>query len=263
MKKKSIAIKLLCLSILSLVVFSCIPLSKVKYLQDKEGVVPVNTFQNIRSDYRVKPGDFLYIRLMTLDEKSNEIFASITGSTNQNGMVAVSEQSLYISSYLVNDSGYVVFPLLGNIPAAGHTVTEIEASLNKAASDIIKESSVVVKLVLYNISILGEVRNPGKFPIYNNHVNIFEALSMANDMTSFANRNNVKIIRSDGNKNTVVTLDLTSKDILSSPYFYLQPNDIVYVEPLKNKTYVFEAFPYALILSTITTTLVIAQFFKL
>ena len=86
---------------------------------------------------------------------------------------------------------------------------------------------------------------------------------MANDLTSFANRNAVKIIRTEGEKNTVVTIDLTSKDILSSPYYYLQPNDVIYVEPLKNKTYVFEAFPYALLLSTITTTLVIAQFFKL
>ena len=116
--------------------------------------------------------------------------------------------------------------------------------------------------MLYNISVLGEVQAPGKYTIYNNRINIFEALALARDLTSFANRSKVQIIRTEGNKNTIVTLDLLSKDILSSKYYYLQPNDIIYVEPLKNKTYAFESFPYALIFSTITTALLIAQFFK-
>jgi len=242
---------------------SCVPLTKVKYLQDKEGVTPVYEFQNIRPDYKLRPGDYLYIRILTLDEKSNEIFANITGAGGSSVYVAQSEQNLYVSSYMVNDSGFITFPLLGRIYANGQTVAQMEQNLNSAASDIIKESSVVVKLVLFNISILGEVKNPGKYPIYNNRVTIFEALAMANDLNSFANRSKVKIIRSEGNKNTVVTINLLSKDILSSPYYYLQPNDIIYVEPLKNKTYAFEAFPYALIFSTITTALLIAQFFKL
>ena len=263
MKKKLVAIRLFCLSLLCLGVISCIPLNKVKYLQEKEGVTPVNSFMGSRPDYKIKPGDYLYIRILTLDQKSNEIFADVTGTANQVGYVNTSDQSLYLSSFLVNDSGFIVYPLLGNIKAKGLTVAEIEANLNKSASEIIKESSVVVKLVLFNISILGEVKNPGKYSIFNNHINLFEALAMANDLTSFANRNAVKIIRVEGNKNTIVSVDLTSKDILSSPYYYLQPNDIIYIEPLKNKTYVFEAFPYALILSTITTALVIAQFFKL
>ncbi len=255
--------RLICLSIISLAVISCVPLSKVKYLQDKEGVAPVHEFQTIKTEYKVKPGDYLYIRILTLDPKSNEIFSNITGGGGTNGYVSQTDQNLYISSYMVNDSGFISFPLLGKINANGQTVTQLELSLNKAASEIIKESSVVVKLVLFNISILGEVKNPGKYPIYNNRVNIFEALAMANDLTSFANRSKIQIIRTEGSKNSIVTLDLLSKDILSSPYYYLQPNDIIYIEPLKNKTFAFEAFPYALIFSTITTALLIAQFLKL
>ena len=264
MKNKLLTLKLACLLIISMSVISCIPLSKVKYLQDKEGVAPVHEFQNAKTDYKVKPGDYLYIRILTLDEKSNEVFANITGGGGNNGTYMMqSDQGLYLTSYMVNDSGYITFPLLGSINANGKTVEQLEQSLNKAASDIIKESSVVVKLVMFNISILGEVKNPGKYAIYKNQVNIFEALAMANDLTTFANRNKVQIIRTDGNKNTVVTIDLLSKDILSSPYYYLQPNDIIYIEPLKNKTFAFEAFPYALIFSTITTALLIAQFLKL
>lgn len=237
--------------------FSCIPLTKVKYLQDKEGAIPIDKFPNSKSDYKLVSGDYLYIRILTLDQKSNEIFANITGS-GASGYMNMTDQNLYLSSYMVNDEGYISFPLLGNIYARGLTVSQIEASLNKAASEIMKESSVVVKLVLYNISVLGEVQAPGKYTIYNNRVNIFEALALAHDLTSFANRNKVQIIRVEGNNNNIVTLDLLSKDILSSPYYYLQPNDIIYVEPLKNKTYAFESFPYALIVSTIFSTITTA-----
>ncbi|MEI6060084.1 MAG: polysaccharide biosynthesis/export family protein [Bacteroidota bacterium] len=261
MKNKLLAVKLICLSIIGLIVISCVPQSKMKYLQDKEGVAPVNVYPSIKEDYKLRCGDYVYIRILTLDEKSNEIFANITGSA-ASAYMNLTDQNLYLSSYLVNDSGYVTFPLLGNIHAAGHTVMEMEQNLNKAASEIIKESSVVVKLVLYNISVLGEVQSPGKYTIYNNRVNIFEALALARDLTTFANRGKVQIIRSDGTKNHVVTLDLLSKDILSSPYYYLQPNDIIYVEPLKYKTYGFESFPYVLVFSTITTALLIAQYFK-
>ena len=261
MANKLVAFKLFCISIISLFVISCVPQAKMKYLQDKEGQPPVHEFTNIKPDYRLKAGDYLYIRILTLDQKSNEIFANITGSTS-GGAMNLTDQNLYLSAYMVNDSGYITFPLLGNIYADGHTLVEMEQSLNKAASEIIKESSVVVKLVLYNISILGEVKAPGKYTIYNNRVNIFEALALANDLTTFANRSKVQIIRTIDNKNTIVTLDLLSKEILSSPYYYLQPNDIVYIEPLKNKSYAFESFPYALIFSTITTALLIASYFR-
>ena len=262
MKNKHLAFKLLYLTIVSLVVFSCVPMSKVKYLQDKEGDTTAYEYKNSIPDYKLKPGDYLYVRILTLDQKSNEIFSTITGGANNQNYQAYGDQSLYLTSYMVNDSGYINFPLLGKIFANGHTVSEMEVSLNKAADEILKESSVVVKLVLFNVSVLGEVKNPGKYPIYNNRVNIFEAIAMANDLTTFADRNKVKIIRKEGDKNTITVVDLLSKDILSSPNYYLQPNDIVYIEPLKNKSFAFEAFPYVLIFSTITTALLIAQYFK-
>lgn len=262
MKNWFVAFKLLCFAMISLLVISCVPQSKMKYLQDKEGVAPVTEFQNVKPDYKLKPGDYLYIRILTLDQKSNEIFANITGTGSSSGYMNMTDQNLYLSSYMVNDSGFITFPLLGQIYANGRTVTQMEQSLNSSVSEIIKESSAVVKLVLYNISVLGEVKAPGKYTIYNNRVTIFEALAMANDLTSFANRNNVQVIREEGGKNKIVVLDLSSKDILSSPYYYLQPNDIIYIEPLKNKSYAFETFPYATILAAISTVFIIATYFK-
>lgn len=262
MNTKLVAFKLLFLSIIGLAVISCVPQAKMKYLHDIEGVTPVTEFQNTRPDYKLKPGDYLYIRVLTLDQKSNELFASMNGSGGTNGYTNTTDQSLYLTSYMINDSGYVTFPLLGNIKAVGHTVTEMKQSMNKLVSEIIQESSVVVKLVLFDISVLGEVKNPGKFTVNKDHINIFEALALANDVTAFGNRTKVQIIRTEGDKNNIVTINLLSKDILSSPYYYLQPNDIIYVEPMKEKAYAFETFPYGLVYSTIGLVLVILTFFK-
>jgi len=262
MKNKLLVLKLFFLAFIGLSVVSCVPLAKTKYLQDQEGVAPVTEFQNIKPDYKIKPGDYLYVRILTLDQKSNEVFASIAGSAAGNSYMNITDQNLYLTSYYVTDSGYISFPLLGKIDAAGKTLTEMEASMNKSVSEILREASVVVKLVMYNVSVLGEVKNPGKYSIYNNRVNIFEALAMANDLTTFANRNKVQIIRNQGDKNNIVTINLQDKSILTSPYYYLQPNDIVYIEPLKNKSYAFETFPYALILGSISTLLIIVTYFK-
>lgn len=262
MKKKLFVFRLFYIAIISVALISCVPQSKIKYLQDKEGVVPVNEFHNAIPDYKLKVGDYLYIRILTLDQKSNEIFANITGSVSSGGNQIGTDQNLYLTSYLVNDSGYITFPLLGEIFAKGKTVKEVEASLNKAVSEIIKESSVVVKLVLYNITVLGEVQAPGRYSVYNNHINVFEAIAMAHDLTTYADRSKVQIIRTEGEKKTIETIDLLSKDIIASPYYYLQPDDIIYLQPLKKKSYAFESFPYALVLATISTVFIIATFFK-
>jgi len=262
MKKRLLIFKLFCLSIIGLFLFSCVPQAKMKYLQDKEGDTARYQFQTLKPDYQIKPGDYLYIRVLSLDQKSNELFATIAGSAASNNNMNITDQNLYLTSYWVNDSGYIDFPLFGKIYANGRTINEMQQLMDKEVAEMIIGASVVVKLVMYNISILGEVNSPGKFSIYNNRINIFEALALAHDMTAFANRSKVQIIRTEGTQTNVVVFDLLNKDILSSPYYYLQPNDVIYVEPLKEKTYAFETFPYGLVYSTIGLAIVILTFFK-
>lgn len=262
MNTKLVKFKLFFLSIIGLAMFSCIPQAKMKYLQDKDGDTVRSEFKILKPDYRIKPGDYLYARVVSLDQKSNEVFATIAGSSAGNSYMNITDQNLYLTSYLVNDSGYIDFPLLGKFFVKESTVTEVQQMLTKSIGEIIVGSSVVVKLVMYNVSILGEVKNPGKISVYNNRINIFEALAMANDITVFGNRSKVQIIRTNGNANNIIILDLMSKDILTSPYYYLQPNDIIYVEPMKEKAYAFETFPYGLVYSTIGLVIVILTFFK-
>ena len=262
MNFKLLAVKLLYLIVIGLAVISCVPQAKMKYLQDKEGDTVRTEFKILKPDYKIKPGDYLYVRILSLDQKSNELFATVSGSAAGNSSMNITDQNTYLTSYMVNDSGYIDFPLIGRIYAKDRTINEMQQTLTKSVSEIIIGATVIVKLVMYNISILGEVKSPGKFEVYNHRINIFEAVALAGDITAFGNRSKVQIIRTNVDKNDIVVLDLLSKNILSSPYYYLQPNDIIYIEPLKEKAWAFETFPYGLVYSSIGLVLVILTFFK-
>jgi len=247
-------------TLISLSLISCVPQQKVKYLQETQGEKPKNVFDNKVMDYRIQPGDYLYIRLFTMDNEANKIFSDMSGS----GIYAsATEQSVYLDSYLVSDSGYINFPLLGRIKAGGLYIPEIEKQLYNLMLNEVNNPGVVVRLVNFKITILGEVKNPGTYTINQNRVTIFQALSMASDLTTYSNRNSVKLLRRKDDQTFVYVLDLSKKDILSSDFYYLRPGDIIYVEPLKYKQYAFEAFPYALIMSGLSTIMALLTFIKI
>lgn len=246
--------------IAGLLMSSCVSQKKLKYLQDESKKENDNAYVSEKPVHILQTGDYLYIKFFSLDEKSNQVFASITGVQSYGGQQT--DQNLYLTSYMIDKEGYVTFPILGRVMAKGKTVIELEKSLGEAINEIVREASVVVKLVHFNVTVLGEVKNPGQYPVYSDRVNIFEALAMAGDLTTFSRRDKVSIIRNDEDKNTVITVDLTKKNLLASNEYYLHPNDVVYVEPLKNKAFAFETFPYSMVFSTITTLLIIATFFK-
>lgn len=239
---------------------SCVPQKKIKYLQDIDASSSKTILTNCVEDYRIQPGDYLYIRLFTMDKDANEIFSDMSGASNNYN---VYEQNIYLTSYLVSDSGYIDFPLLGRIKAGGLFVADIEKQLHDLMLNEVTNPGVIVRLVNFKVSILGEVKNPGTYSITQNRVTIFQALSLANDLTTYSNRNAVKLLRKHGQQTMIINLDLTRKDIISSEYYYLRPGDIIYVEPLKYKQYAFESFPYALILSSLSTMLALITFFKI
>jgi polysaccharide export outer membrane protein len=240
--------------------FSCVPQKKIKYLQDSSDTKPSNVIDNKVKDYRIQPGDYLYIRLFTMDKDANTIYSEMSGGS---GNTSLYEQNIYLTSYLVSDSGYINFPLLGKIPAQGKLVSEIEEHIRGLMLKEVNNAGVVVRLANFKVSILGEVQNPGTYIVNQHRVTIFQALALASDLTTYSNRNSVKLLRKQGAQTLIVNLDLTKKDIISSEYYYLLPGDILYVEPLKYKQYAFESFPYALILSSLSTMLALITFFKI
>ena len=247
--------------LLSMMMISCVPQKKIKYFQSlaKEDTLEIFEFSP-KPDYRLKVGDNLYIKVQSLDEKTYKFFnyEDMGRATN----IGYSDANIYLTSYTVSDSGYIHFPFVGKIFVSGLNVEEIKKKLQDIVDQYLVETTVIVKLVNFKITVLGEVKNPGTYLIYQDKINIYEALAKAGDLTVFSDRNKVVLVRQDQNGAELHRIDLTKKNFLESPYLYLLPNDIVYVEPLRAKQYAFAAFPYDLLFSTITTTLLILNYFK-
>lgn len=210
-------------------------------------------------DYHLSVGDNLYIKVRSLDESSNNFFNNMGDENRTSGY---NDASIYLNSYTVDPQGNIVFPFIGPVQVLGKTLDETREIIENIMNEYLKETTIIVKLVNYNITFVGEVRRPGEYKIYQDKINIFEAISAAGDITDYGNRNEVKLLRTSDNGTEMHILDLTKENIIESPYYFLKPNDVIYVEPLKGKQFAFSTFPYALIFSTITTLIVLLTFFN-
>jgi polysaccharide export outer membrane protein len=237
---------------------SCVPQKKILYFQDTEDKKEEkNEFVNERmEDYLIQPGDNLFVRVRSLDEETNT-FDPYQTSTN-----FYTESGIYLNSYSVNDTGYVSFPLIGAVEVKGNNINEIQQLLQSKVDEYIKGAVVIVKLVNFRISMLGEFKSPGKYLVYQDDITIFQAIAMAGDLTDFAKRDRIVLIRQTKNGSELQRLNLNDQMILESDYFYLMPNDIVYAEPIRGKQFVFSTFPYALIISMITLGVVLWSSFN-
>jgi len=249
------------LSLILLIFASCVPQKKIKYLQTLQEQDTTNTYDNIRPlDYKIQPYDNLYIRIFSLDEKTFMFFNMVSGANAYN--TYTSDASIYLNSYSVDKDGYIDFPIVGRVNVRELTVEQVKNVLQKKVDEYLTETMVVVKMVNFNITILGEVHKPGQIKIYQDEINIFEAIAMAGDLTDYANRNKIALVRQTPNGSKVHYLDLTKADIMSSEYFYMMPNDIIYAAPLGIKQWGFATFPYALVFGAITTGLLLINYFK-
>ncbi len=248
------------ISLVSLIFSSCIPQKKMLYLQVQEETDTLTSFKNERKiEYRIQPGDNLYIRVVTLDEKTTLLLNPLSSGTSTN---ISNDASVYLNSYNVSESGYLDFPMIGEIFVQNSSIEEVKDNIQEKLNTYMKEFIVIVKLVNFNITMLGEVNNPGQYKIYQDNINIFEAVSMANDLTDFANRNKVAIIRQTKTGSEVVYIDMTKRDLLLSDYYYLKPNDIVYAQPVKGKQFTFANFPYGVVFGFISSTILILSYIK-
>jgi polysaccharide biosynthesis/export protein len=265
MKKSIISVSkiLLGITIIAFLFSSCVSQKKIKYLQQKQKE-DTNTFfeANKTLDYKIQPKDNLYIKISSLDEKTNMLFNSMSGASSMTNATNQQDAGIYLASYSVSDEGYIEFPILGKIFVKELTVEQTKNLLQQLVDEYIKEAVVIVKMVNFKITILGEARDPGIFSVYQNKINIFEAISMAGDLTDFANRNKVMLVRQVKGGSKTYYLDLTSNKVLSSDLYYLSPNDILYISPLRVKQYGFATFPYALVFSSITLIITLLTFFQ-
>ena len=247
-------------SIVSLIFSSCIPQKKMLYLQAQSETDTISTFKNERKiEYLVQPGDNLYIRVVTPDVKTTLLLNPLSAGGNNN---ISNDASVYLNSYSVSETGMLDFPMIGEIYVQSRNVEEIKDEIQEKLTTYMKEFIVIVKLVNFNITMLGEVQRPGQYKIYQENINIFEAVSMASDLTDFANRNKVAIIRQTKSGSEVVYIDMTKRELLLSDYYYLKPNDIVYAQPVKGKQFTFANFPYGVVFGFISTTVLLLSYIK-
>lgn len=180
---------------------------------------------------KIKPNDLLTIVVSADDPLAAAPFnLPITPSYTPNGPQINTIQQL--QTYLVSDEGNISFPVLGTISIAGKERKEAVDLLEERLKEYIKNPIVNLRIVNYNISVLGEVTKPGNFTVQDERITVLEALSLAGDLTIYGKRNNILVVRDQGDSTKVnYRIDLTNSDFMKSPAFYLQQNDIVYVEP--------------------------------
>ena len=245
------------IGLIAILFSSCVPQKKMLYMQVKDEADTLNSFYNDKNiEYRIQPGDNLYVKVVSLDQQTT-ILLNPNGAS---GSYLNSDASIYLNSYTVNEKGYLDFPLTGEILVKNLTVDEIKGKVKERLKIYLKEFVVIVKMVNFNLTLLGEVNRPGQYKIYQTSINLFEAVSMSGDLTDFANREKVAVIRQTKTGSKVIYLDLTKRDILASDYFYLKPNDIVYVTPVKGKQFTFAQFPYAVVFGFISTTILMLNY---
>lgn len=224
------------LILLSILVTSCIPKKDLIYLQDKktssnEVVTPSN-----QNPYRLQTNDILSITVKAIDSKLVGIFNSVEITTG-----SVNEQTAYFTGYSVDDHGNIRLPILGEMNVLGFTVEEVRKKIEKILLEqYFKDEAgvyVVVKLAGFKYTINGEIGNPGTKILYQDRVSIMEAIANSADITITGDRKNVKVIRRFPQGNETFSIDLTDSNAVNSPCFYLQPNDYILVNPLKQKTW--------------------------
>lgn len=223
------------ISLAVLFLSGCTSYKKVSYLQDidatNELTNPIALY-----DAKIMPKDLLTIMVNTTDPEVAAPF-NLTVQTAVNTRSTSLTQQPSLQQYLVSNDGTIDFPVLGVLSVVGLTKDELEDLICEKLSNYIEEVPIVtVRMVNYKISVLGEVMRPGVFTINNEKVSVFEALALAGDLTIWGMRDNVKIIRENSEgQHEIISLNLNKVDIVNSPYYYLQQNDILYVTPNKTK----------------------------
>mmetsp|Transcript_2172 Transcript_2172/g.2609 ORF Transcript_2172/g.2609 Transcript_2172/m.2609 type:complete len:261 (-) Transcript_2172:1431-2213(-) len=205
----------------------CVSKKEIVYFQNDEidQSKVSNSYKTI-----IKPDDLLHITITALDIEAVRPFnlAAVTYSTTSNSAIGVAQQQ----TYLVDTHGEIEFPVLGKLKIGGLSRNEtINLLKSKLSPDYIKDPNINVRIANYKISIMGDVKNPGSYIIPNERITILDAIALAGDLNISGQRNNILIIREENNKKVQYNVDLRSKKLLTSPVYYLQQNDVVYIEP--------------------------------
>jgi len=241
---------------------SCVPRKKMVYLQyeDEESMrTDTILYKYSRTEYRLQASDIVDVEIHSPENLVNDFFNMRTPAGNI-GQVTIQNGGdlFYMNGYSINDSGYILLPIMGKVMARGLTIPELRVRVHEAAKKYLKEFYLEVKLGGLRYTALGEFTRPGKYVILQNQATIFEAIANANDLNMVADRNKIRLIRQYPDGTRIHTINLLDNSIVSSPFYFIQPNDVIYAEPLPAKSWgvgVTGAQTLTTVLSIVSTTI--------
>ncbi len=247
------------LLVISMILFtSCYYNKRLVYFQDDSFSENVKLMENKKSTYLLQPNDILSIKVKSsTDAQVSDLF-NITTTTQ--APMFTSPGNLFLEGYSIDTEGKITLPIIGSLSVKDLSIDQVQALIQQNANKYLKNATVIVKLISFKVTVLGEVNNPGYHYVYNNQITILEALGLAGDLNSQGSRKNVKLIRQVQNGSEVVLLDLTDPKLLRSKYFYLMPNDAIYVEPLKARSRRLNLEHLTLVFSAATTAILILNY---
>lgn len=226
---------------------SCVTPRKTRYLQEPDKYVPAYPEYHIPADYQIMKSDELNIRVITLDPESSKIFNASSTTTN-----SLSSSYKGLDTYTVYEDGTIDFPYLGAILVAGKTTRQIKKNIEAALRDYVKDCSVEVRLVNSYFNLLTE-NQASRHALTKEKMTIFEALAVGGDLSKYADRQHVKVLRQMPSGETEIKeFDIRSQDILGSEYYYIQPNDIIYVKAFKGQFFRVNSFLTAIGITSTT-----------
>lgn len=223
--------------VVTVLLSSCYHSKEISYFQDfekyRQGQAIVNTPENYQ--IKIRPDDELRIIVSAAMNPEAAAPFNLSPVISQSPSSSSVANSATYQSYLVDESGFVTIPSLGKVKVAGFTVEQAKAEVESKLKVYIKDPIVTLRLLSFRITVLGEVNSPGTQYYDRQKVTILDAVSQARDLSIFARRDDIRLIRDTDGKKEYYVYDLTKSDFMSSPYFYLKPNDLIYVVPNKER----------------------------
>ena len=249
MKLTKTALVLMVLALMS----SCVSKRNINYLRDGSLSNTSKLFPNRKFEYRIQVNDVLSIRVLGLDDANARLFNVETTT----GGVALTDASLYVNGFSVEKTGNVQLPSVGKMHLQGMTVDEAQAAVQTKINEYFSNATVILKMVSFRVSVLGEVNRPGSYFVYNNQISILEALAQSGGPTEFGDKRHITLMRQSDQGTQALYVDLSSTQALTSEYFYLLPNDVVYVPALRARPARLNLDLFTILLSAVSTAAVV------
>jgi len=240
--------------LLPLLIFltSCSGYKRLTYLRGIEDSLNDSIVANYK-EYQLKPADVLYVQMSSPNEDINKLLNFTTGGSTNNSTYLAS--GMYYYGFTIDADGSVQLPVIGKVKAAGYSIAEVKQNIDSLLKVYVTDYQINVKLAEMRITFLGEVKSPGIKFANHNRMNIFEALAFAGDITYNGNRSRIVILRPYDQGTKVIKIDLTNPDILTKPEYFVQNNDVVYVQPLKTTLFRERISDYTFLISTVASTI--------